>query len=30
MPDVVLHYSSPTEDRMIFREEIGRLEEKYD
>jgi len=30
MPDVVLHYSSPTEDRMIFREEIGRLEEKHD
>jgi ferredoxin-NADP reductase len=30
MPDVVLHYSSPTEDRMIFRQEIERLEEKYD
>jgi ferredoxin-NADP reductase len=30
MPDVVLHYSSPTEDRMIFRDEIGRLEGKYD
>ena len=29
MPDVVLHYSSPTEDRMIFREEIDRLDEKY-
>jgi stearoyl-CoA 9-desaturase NADPH oxidoreductase len=30
MPDVVLHYSSPTEDRMIFREEVERLDEKYD
>jgi ferredoxin-NADP reductase len=30
MPDVVVHYSSPTEERMIFREEIGRLDEKYD
>jgi ferredoxin-NADP reductase len=30
MPDVVLHYSSPTEDRMIFRGEIERLEAKYD
>ncbi len=30
MPDVVLHYSSPTEERMIFRAEIERLEEKYD
>jgi ferredoxin-NADP reductase len=30
MPDVVLHYSSPTEDRMIFREEIERLDQKYD
>jgi stearoyl-CoA 9-desaturase NADPH oxidoreductase len=30
MPDVVLHYSSPTEDRMIFREEIGRLDQEYD
>jgi len=29
MPDVVLHYSSPTEERMIFRDEIERLEEKY-
>lgn len=25
-PDVVLHYSSPTPDRMIFREELLRLE----
>jgi stearoyl-CoA 9-desaturase NADPH oxidoreductase len=30
MPDVVLHYSSPTEERMIFREEIARLEEAHD
>lgn len=29
MPDVVVHYSSPTEDRMIFREEMERLHEKY-
>jgi ferredoxin-NADP reductase len=30
MPDVVLHYSSPTEERMIFRAEIERLEEQHD
>jgi ferredoxin-NADP reductase len=30
MPDVVMHYSSPTEDRMIFRDELARLEEKND
>src|SRR3954454_19723235 len=30
MPDVVLHYSSPTQARMLFREEIGRLDETYD
>jgi ferredoxin-NADP reductase len=30
MPDVVLHYSSPTEDRMLFREELERLDGKYD
>jgi stearoyl-CoA 9-desaturase NADPH oxidoreductase len=30
MPDVVMHYSSPTEDRMIFREELDRLEQQYD
>ena len=30
MPDVVMHYSSPTEDRMIFREELDRLEAKHD
>ena len=27
--DVVLHYSSPTPDRMIFRDELERLEEKH-
>ena len=30
MPDVVMHYSSPTEDRMIFRDELDGLEEKHD
>jgi ferredoxin-NADP reductase len=30
MPDVVMHYSSPTEDRMIFRQELDHLEEKHD
>ncbi len=30
MPDVVLHYSSPTEDRMIFRTEIDELEGKHE
>ena len=30
MPDVVLHYSSPTEERMIFRQEIERLEAKHE
>ena len=30
MPDVVLHYSSPTEDRMIFRDELAALEEQHD
>jgi ferredoxin-NADP reductase len=29
MPDVVLHYSSPTEERMIFKDEIERLEAKH-
>jgi ferredoxin-NADP reductase len=29
MPDVVLHYSSPTEDRMIFGEELRALEERH-
>lgn len=30
MPDVVMHYSSPTADRMIFRDELARLEEAHD
>ncbi len=30
MPDVVLHYSSPTPDRMIFRDELAALEERHD
>ncbi len=30
MPDIVLHYSSPTPERMIFRDELDRLEEKHD
>ncbi|GAA1154779.1 ferredoxin reductase [Nocardioides aquiterrae] len=30
MPDVVMHYSSPTPERMIFRDELDRLEETYD
>ncbi|WP_244963108.1 ferredoxin reductase [Nocardioides dongkuii] len=30
MPDVVLHYSSPTPDRMIFREEVERLAAKHE
>jgi ferredoxin-NADP reductase len=30
MPDVVMHYSSPTADRMIFREELDELEAKHD
>src|SRR3954452_11753210 len=30
MPDVVMHYSSPTPDRMIFREELDGLAEKHD
>jgi ferredoxin-NADP reductase len=29
MPDVVMHYSSPTPERMIFREELDRLEEAH-
>src|SRR3982751_2107638 len=29
-PDVVLHYSSPTPERMIFRDELLALEEKHD
>ena len=30
MPDVVMHYSSPTPDRMIFRDELLELENKHD
>ena len=30
MPDVVLHYSSPTADRMIFRDELQALSDKHD
>ncbi|QCW51469.1 ferredoxin reductase [Nocardioides dongxiaopingii] len=30
MPDVVLHYSSPTEDRMIFRDELAALHERHE
>ena len=30
MPDVVMHYSSPTEERMIFREELDQLAQKHD
>ncbi|MFC4783482.1 ferredoxin reductase [Nocardioides sp. MAHUQ-72] len=30
MPDVVMHYSSPTPERMIFREELAALEEQHD
>ena len=29
VPDVVLVYSSPTEDRMIFRDELRRLHEEH-
>ncbi|NYJ00015.1 ferredoxin-NADP reductase [Nocardioides thalensis] len=30
MPDVVMHYSSPTEERMIFRDELDHLEAKHE
>jgi ferredoxin-NADP reductase len=30
MPDVVMHYSSPTEERMIFREELDLLAQKHE
>ena len=30
MPDVVCHYSSPTAERMIFRDELDALEERND
>jgi len=29
MPDVVLHYSSPTPDRMIFRDELLQLVDRH-
>ena len=29
LPDVVMHYSSTTPDRMIFRDELSRLAEKH-
>ena len=29
-PDVVMHYSSPTKERMIFREELEKLESEAD
>ena len=30
MPDVVMHYSSPTPERMIFRDELDSLEKRHD
>ncbi|NYG57625.1 ferredoxin-NADP reductase [Nocardioides daedukensis] len=30
MPEVVMHYSSPTPDRMIFRDELLALEKKHE
>jgi ferredoxin-NADP reductase len=30
MPDVVLHYSSPNAERMIFRDELRALHEKHE
>jgi ferredoxin-NADP reductase len=30
MPDVVMHYSSPTPERMIFRDEVVALAEKHE
>jgi ferredoxin-NADP reductase len=30
MPDAVMHYSSPTPERMIFRDELTRLAERHD
>jgi ferredoxin-NADP reductase len=29
VPDVVLHYSSPTPERMIFRDELAELERRH-
>jgi ferredoxin-NADP reductase len=30
LPDVVMHYSSPTAERMIFRDELADLEKRHD
>src|ERR1700712_2238470 len=30
MPDVVMHYSSPTKERMIFRDELLEMSEKHE
>jgi ferredoxin-NADP reductase len=30
LPDVVMHYSSPTPERMIFRDELDALEEQHE
>jgi ferredoxin-NADP reductase len=30
MPDVVMHYSSPTAERMIFRDELAELSAKHE
>jgi ferredoxin-NADP reductase len=30
LPDVVMHYSSPTPERMIFRDELDRLEAQHE
>lgn len=30
MPDVVMHYSSPTPERMIFRDELAALSEQHE
>jgi stearoyl-CoA 9-desaturase NADPH oxidoreductase len=30
MPDAVMHYSSPTAERMIFRDELAELEARHD
>ena len=30
LPDVVMHYSSPTQERMIFRDELDDLDRRHD
>ncbi len=30
LPDVVMHYSSPTPERMIFRDELADLDERHE